>query len=321
MIQAPDLARDADPWTLAGSALAPEAGPRARIELALHTALTAPSPGNAQPWRWFVGGEVIELYADPARAGGEADPEGQAAALACGAALAGLRVTLRALGLDEQTALLPGGHPDLLARVAVGGRASPLPEEQWLYQAAPKRRTYRGVMAQGPLSRALARRLKHMVDGTGAEYHVVEDMARRQAIAAAVEAAIAGEPSARTAARAAAGEPGVSFEGPDGGEARGQAIADGSPAFVLVTTEGDEPAEWLRAGQALMRVLLRARVDHAWGSFLHLPLADAAGRKQLASLVGATGRAQALVRLGGGADTPPTPRRPLSEVLLAQRPS
>ncbi|MDC0669595.1 hypothetical protein [Nannocystis radixulma] len=316
-----DLERDADPWTLAGSPLAPEVGPRPRIELALHTALTAPSPGNAQPWRWFAGGELIELYRDPARACSRCDPAGQATVLACGAALGALRVALRALGLDEQTALLPGGHPDLLARVAVGGRASPLPEEQWLYQAAPKRRTYRGVMAHGPLSRALSRRLGTMVDGTGAELHVVEDMARKQAIGAAVEAAIAGELPAAAAARVAAGEPGVSFEAPDGAQARGPAIADGAPAFVVVSTADDEPAEWLRAGQALMRVLLRARVDHAWGSFLHLPLTDAAGRKRLANLVGGTGHAQALVRLGGGADSPPTPRRPLSEVLLAQRPS
>lgn len=315
-----DLSRDTDPWTVAGAALAPEAGPRQRIELALHTALTAPSPGNAQPWRWFAGGELIELYRDPTRAASRADPDGQATVLACGAALGALRVALRALGLDEQTALLPGGHPDLLARVAVGGRASPLPEEQWLYQAAPKRRTYRGVMAHGPLSRALSRRLGAMVDGTGAELHVVEDMARRQAIGAAVEAAIAGEPAVMAAARAAAGEPGVSFEGPDGGEARGAAIADGAPAFAVVTTADDDPAEWLRAGQALMRAVLRARVDHAWASFLHLPLAAASGRRQIAGLVGGTGRAQALVRLGGGADSPPTPRRPLSEVLMARRP-
>ena len=89
----------------------------------------------------------------------------QTTCVACGAALGALRVALRALGLDEQTTLLPGGHPDLLARVAVGGRASPLPEEQWLYQAAPKRRTYRGVMAHGPLSRALSRRLCQAVGG------------------------------------------------------------------------------------------------------------------------------------------------------------
>lgn len=313
--------READPWSLAGTAPPAEAGPRARIELALHTALTAPSPGNAQPWRWFAGGELIELYRDPGRACSRSDPEGQAAVLACGAALGALRVALRALGLDEQTALLPGGHPDLLARVAVAGPTAPLPEEQWLYQAAPKRRTYRGVMAARPLSRALLRRIGAMVEGTGAELHVIEDMSRRRAIGAAVEAAIAAEPAEVAAARASAGEPGATFEGPDGAEARGPAIADGAPAFAVVTAPGDDPAEWLRAGQALMRALLRARVDHAWASFLHLPLRTAAGRRDLANLVGGTGYAQALVRLGLGADTPPTPRRPLAEVLLASRPT
>ncbi|HEY8377870.1 MAG TPA: hypothetical protein VIK91_15345 [Nannocystis sp.] len=312
--------RSADPWTLAGTTPPAEVGPRARIELALHTALTAPSPGNAQPWRWFAGGELIELYRDPGRALPRWDPAGQALTVACGAALGALRVALRALGLAEETALLPGGHPDLLARVAVAGSVSPSPEEQWLYQAAPKRRTYRGVMAARQLSRALLKRLAIMAEGTGAELHVVEDMSRKQDIAAAVEAAIAAEPAEVAAARAAAGEAGVSFEGPDGQEARGAAIADGAPAFAVVTTPGDEPAEWLRAGQALMRALLRARVDHAWASFMHLPLASAEGRREVAKLVGGTGYAQALVRLGLGADTPATPRRPLAEVLLASRP-
>lgn len=310
-----------DPWAHAGVTPPPEAGPRARIELALHTALTAPSLGNLQPWRWFVGGELIELYADPARAEPALDPDGQAATLACGAALGALRVALRVLGLAESTALLPGDHPDLLARVAVGGAAQAQPEEQWLYQAAPKRRTYRGVMAARPVSRALLRRLARVAEGTGAEVHVVEDMARKTAIADAVEAALAAEPPATLAARAAVGEALATFEDERGAPARGRAIADGAPALVVVTADGDGPEDRLRAGQALIRVLFRARVDHAWASFLHAPLADAAGRGHLARLVGSAGQAHALVRLGGGADTSPTPRRPLADVLLPSRPT
>lgn len=309
-----------DPWTLAGSPAPAGAGPRARIELALHTALTAPSAGNSQPWRWFAGGELIELYRDRER-GAPGDPDGQAATLACGSGLAALRVALRALGLAESTALLPGGHPDLLARVAVAGAAAPSPEEQWLYQAAPKRRTYRGVMAARPASRALSKRLMAMSDETGAELHVVEDMARRRAIGDAVEAAVAGEDPAVAAARAAAGEPSPTFEDPTGAPARGAAIADGSPAFVVVTTPDDGPGSWLCAGQALGRVLLRARVDHAWASFLHAPLAGCVGRRDIALLVGGTGYAQALVRLGLGADSPASPRRRLAEVLLTSRPA
>jgi hypothetical protein len=308
-----------DPWAVAGTAPPAGAGPRAKIELALHTALTAPSPGNSQPWRWFVGGELIELYRDRERAC-PGDPDGQAATLACGAGLGALRVALRALGLAETTTLLPGGHPDLLARVAVACAAAPTPEEQWLYQAAPKRRTYRGPMAARPLSRALARRLLAMADEAGAELHVVEDMTRRRAIGDAVEAAIAGEDPAVAAARAAAGEPSPTFEDASGAPARGPAIADGAPAFAVVTTEEDDAQAWLRAGQGLCRALLRARVDHAWASFLHAPLATAGGRRDLALLVGGTGHAQALVRLGAGADVPATPRRRLAEVLLATRP-
>lgn len=311
----------ADPWSLAGTTPPPEAGPRTRIELALHTALTAPSRGNAQPWRWFVGGEVIELYGDPARALPELDPDGHAATLACGAGLGALRIALRVLGLDESTVLLPGDHPDLLARVAVGGAAQAQPEEQWLYQAAPKRRTYRGVMAARSISRALLRRLGAMSQETGAEIHVVDDMARKTAIADAVEAALLAEPPARAAARAAAGEVSATFEQEDGSAARGRAIADGAPALVVIAADGDGPADRLCAGQTLMRVLLRARVDHAWASYLHAPLTDAIGRRDLARLVGSSGYAHAVVRLGLGADIAPAPRRPLCDVLLASRPT
>lgn len=311
----------ADPWALAGTTPPAEAGPRDRIALALHTALTAPSYGNLQPWRWFVGGELIELYRDPARADPVYDPDDHAATLACGAALGALRVALRALGLAETTALLPGDHPDLLARVAVGGPAQAEPEEQWLYQAAPKRRTWRGVMAARAVSRSLLRRLPKMAEETGAEIHVVEDMARKTALAGAVEAALAAEPSAVQAARAAVGEALATFEDEAGAAARGPAIAGGAPALVVVAAEGDGPADRLCAGQALIRALLRARVDHAWASFLHAPLRDAAGRRDLARLVQSAGHAHALVRLGLGADTPATPRRPLAEVLLASRPT
>lgn len=308
------MSLDASPWSQAGASPPPEAGPRVRIELALHTALTAPSLGNAQPWRWFVGGEVIELYRDPDRCDGVLDPDGQAALLACGAGLGALRVALKALGLGESTVLLPGGHPDLLARVAVAGSAQALPEEQWLYQAAPKRRTYRGVMAARPASRSLLRRLPAM-GGDGVEVRVIEDLAARQAIAAVVEAAIVGvDPGVGAAWAGAEGSP--TFEELDGSAARGGRIAEGSPTLVVVATEGDGAGEWLTAGQALMRVLLRARVDHAWASFLHVPLRAAAGRRTL----GGAGFAQALVRLGLGSDLAPSPRRPLRDVLLSARP-
>lgn len=311
------MSAGADPWKLAGTLPDPGVGPRARIELALSTALTAPSQGNRQPWLWFVGGEVIELYLDHNRVDSTLDPEGQAARIACGAGLGALRVALRALGLDEATVLLPGGHPDLLARVSVAGAVQASPEEQWLYQASPKRRTFAGVMAARGVSRSMLRRLPSLAGD--ATCQLVEALAERQALGAHVESALGAEDPGVASARKGAGE-WATFELEDGSEARGDAIAAGSPVFAVIATADDAALDWLQAGQALMRVLLRARVDHAWASFFHAALRTSALRAALGRQIGGDGVPQVLLRLGPGADLAPSPRRPLADVLLATRP-
>ncbi len=112
-----------------------------------------------------------------------------------------------------------------------------------------------------------------------------------------------------------------------GGPVSGPAILEGSPVLALITTAGDDPLAWLRAGEALIRVLLRGRVDHLYASFLNGPLTRSADRWAVAAesavlgdMPQTPGYAQLALRLGYGSDLPATPRRPLSEVLLASPP-
>jgi hypothetical protein len=70
-------------------------------------------------------------------------------------------------------------------------------------------------------------------------------------------------------------------------------------------TDADEPADWLAAGQALARVLLRARTADVWASFLNQPIELPATRLQLPHIIGRPGFPQLIVRLGYGADVRP----------------
>lgn len=320
---------DPDPWNLATEPPR-DADPAALLRLAVQFATLAPSPGNTQPWRFLLADDRVDLFTDPARSRPAHDPDGQQRIVAGGAALGLLRVALRAFGLAESTDLLPGDHPDLLARVTLIGSVSPSPEDTWLLQAAPKRRTHPGMLSAHPVRPRILQRLTDLSRESDTTLVVLTAAAQRAAYARRVDAALqrADADPAYTTEHAAWPVPGpVPFEATAGGPARGDAIAEGTPVLALLTTPGDDPRDWLVAGQALLRVLLRGRVDHLYASFLQGPLARAADRwavAEEAAVLGdmpqSPGYAQLALRLGYGADLPPTPRRPLADVLLAAPP-
>jgi hypothetical protein len=158
---------------------------RASLRQALHAALTAPSPGNSQPWRILLLADETSTCSPTPPAPSPRDPDGQQRILAGGAALGLLRVALRALGLAEHTDILPGDHPDLLARVTLTGSVAPTPEETWLLQAAPKRRTHRGPFAARPVRESLLQRLCDLSKETGADLLPLHRTSQRDALAAA----------------------------------------------------------------------------------------------------------------------------------------
>jgi nitroreductase len=91
------------------------------------------------------------------------------------------------------------------------------------------------------------------------------------------------------------------------------------PTLVVLSTDGDTVEQWLRAGQALQRVLLVATVHGLAATPMSQPLEIPALRELVTDTT--AGRwAQVILRLGYAQPTTPTPRRPLAEVLLAESP-
>ena len=70
------------------------------------------------------------------------------------------------------------------------------------------------------------------------------------------------------------------------------------------------------AGQALASVLLHARTQDIWGSFLNQPIEDPDLRSQLTQLLGIEGVPQCLLRIGFGTEVKPTPRRELDDLWI-----
>ena len=117
------------------------------------------------------------------------------------------------------------------------------------------------------------------------------------------------------AAQARGKAPVRDFAGPRQVAGRDAADFERTPQLALLSSDRDRPEDWLRAGQAMERVLLLATREGLSSSFVTQPLEWTDLRWPLRDPMTGTGYTQVLLRLGYGPNGPGTPRRPVAEVL------
>jgi len=302
-------------------------------------AVLAPSANNAQPWRFRVVGDVLQLHADRSRALPVSDPFDRDLTMSCGAALENLRVAAKRFGYRLSVDPLPlGPASDLLATVRLADRAGPTPLDRHLYDALRRRRTYRKRFGNRAIGADLAATLHEVAAARGAWLDPVMRPGARGELALLVadaDRALWGNPAWRRELatwmhprreRDGLSVPGLpaavaqlvvrTFDFGFGIAARDRQIADGSPLLAVLGTASDTPRDWFAAGQALEAALLRACVGGLQASFLNQPTALPASRARLGQLVRRRGFPQVVLRLGYPTDElAATPRRPLDEVL------
>ncbi|WP_030546971.1 Acg family FMN-binding oxidoreductase [Streptomyces albus] len=105
------------------------------------------------------------------------------------------------------------------------------------------------------------------------------------------------------------------FAGRDAPPDRERALFETSPQLALLGTAEDRPADWLRAGQAMERVLLLATREGLASSLTSQALEWPDLRWIVRDPQTSMGVVQMVIRLGYGPTGPRTPRRPVEEVL------
>jgi hypothetical protein len=317
-----------------------------RAEYLIATAARAPSVHNTQPWRFRAGSSAIELYCDPRRKL-RVDPAGREMLVSCGAALFGLRLAIRSLGYRPVVEILPDPNRlRLLARVTAGAAEPMTVMEREMLTAVPHRHTHRGAFAPGPLPAGLVAGLQHDARAEGATLALVGPGPAYAQLASIVSASgrrLDLDPRARAEVRrwsramgspARDGIPAHAFPATigrsygrragrlrqrdfDQGRGLGRLEPDGSaPAItaVLLTT-GDSRADWLRAGQALYRLLLHAATWWVFASLYTQPLEAAAIRALIRDRLALPGAPQMLMQLGLARTTHATARRAPGELI------
>ena len=301
-------------------------------------ATAAPSVHNTQPWAWRIDGDVIELYADPARRLVVEDPVGRNLVISCGAALHQLQVAASALGWDTDVERVAGtSNPTLLARIRV--TPSGLPAEPAPLTTLEERRTDRRRFTSWPVP---DQRIQHLVKEAnewGCHAVALLDEAARVRMELLVETARAS--SHADSAAAAEQARWLDRDRPEGvpsqlvpTDARdplrnrfgpgllpeGQVELESSDGIIVLGGTTDDAQAWLRTGEGLSALWLKATEGNLSVVPLSQPVEVEQTRHRLRrEVLGGLLMPHLIVRIGwqaiGRSELPPSPRRPVDDVL------
>jgi nitroreductase len=305
----------------------------------LRAAVAAPSMHNTQPWRFRFAGRTVEVHRDRERELPAEDPSRRMLYVSLGASIFNLRVAAAALGIGTEVRhLMDQRSPDLVAVVeldaplseAMAGLAPYLMQRRTNREPFSDTRVPDQVRVELDLSARIEGAVLQWLDRPPRQWWL--RMATSDAMAADDEdrgrtaerrrwvggdRADDGVPSSALGPRVAGGDPVArDLAATPADELRPVADFERAPQFAVLATRYDGPIEWLRAGQALERVLLEATAKGVSTSLLNQAIEHEGLRWQINDPLGPWQRPQAVIRFGYGPPVPPTPRRPIADVLI-----
>jgi nitroreductase len=310
-----------------------------RLTGCLQAAAQAPSVHNSQPWRFRVGQGQIDVLLDSDRILKAMDPCGREAWISVGAALLNLRVAILAAGRVPVSAVLPDPRrqPNLAASLTYADTYRPTETVQALAAAIPRRHTNRRPFRDIGVREELVDQFVAAARTEGATLAVLDPDTRRSVLALAATANHRqnDDPAYLDELRYWTNVPPGSVDGipawawgpiDDRGALplrdlgagypqlpRRHARFEDAPTVAIVYTAGDGPRDWLRAGQAMERILLTATVHGVATTPITAPTEQPELRALLYRDAGPV--AQIILRMGYGTPTAMTPRRPVRDTI------
>jgi hypothetical protein len=305
----------------------------------------APSVHNTQPWRFELRPNELSVVADPSRQLRVLDPTGRQLMISCGCALFNVRAALAASGVGVEIERRPDpARSDLIARVVASdvrdGTVDPIGA---LDPVIELRRTNRREFADDDVPSEVIGTLERAAENEGTVLFVVRSEDDRLALARLSQRADAiqnADPAYRAELRAWTtsdgsrpdGVPATAVPHVDGGahdeipirdfDTSGMGVlpvetrSSHNQCLLLLGSDSDDPAAWLRTGEALERILLEITRQGFTASPLTQVIEIPATRAALRQELGLGMYPHILLRVGRAASTPATHRRRLVDVLV-----
>jgi nitroreductase len=316
---------------------------------AVQLACRAPSIHNSQPWRWVAAKNTVFLFGDPRRVMRSADSSGREAIISCGAALDHFRVAMVAAGWRTTMERFPNpNRRDHLASVEFAPTEYVTKAQRERADAILRRRTDRLAFDAPENWESFEPVLRTTFDSASARLDVLTDDVRPTLAEAsrlteserrydeyyqdelqwwtAPFRLFEGVPPSALASESEQQHVDVNRQFPVYEDSHRRAATKQDQAkILLLSTPEDTRLDALSCGEVLSTVLLECTMaGMATCTLTHLTELEAS-RAIIGDLIGNQGMPQVLIRVGTAPPMevapPPTPRRPLEEVLEFRSPA
>jgi hypothetical protein len=306
-------------------------------------ATLAPSVHNTQPWRLVLKGEALEIHADWTRQLRALDPTGRQLLISCGCALFNARVAFAAAGYHAVVARFPDPtRPNVLARLTLPDLQQDSEDLAPLDEVIELRRANRRRYSDEEVPAAEVDELVHAANVENSRLFQIKDMKHLLVTAslsqqddlaqnadpayrAELRAWTSDDPSRRDGVPAiavphvGAGSqddiPIRDFDARGSGSLPTETRSSVRQCLLLLGSEEDSPAAWLRAGEALERIWLEATRKGYAVSPLTQVVEIPRTRELLRAELNLPMQPLVLMRMGRAPATPAPRRRRLVDVL------
>jgi hypothetical protein len=314
----------------------------AHMQELVRYATLAANGHNTQPWKFAIKDEAIEIHPDETRRLPVVDPDDREMWISLGCALENLLVAARVAGYHPEVT-----YPDAEEYIHVHLTVD-APQAGALFDVIPHRQNTRSEYDGQPVNAADLDRMQAVSLEPGVALSFVTNPADLETVLEYINqgnlsqyaddafvselidwlrfnkrealASLDGLFTRCTGNPEVPGWLGRMFV--RGMKPQSQADADAqklrsSPGAVVVTSESDDKAAWVRTGQVYERLALTMTSLNVKSAFLNQPIEVAALRSQFQSAMGLDAALpQLLLRFGYAAPMPRSLRRPVEQVLM-----
>jgi hypothetical protein len=329
-------------WNVKAQQFPENGSMESKLKFLIKYAILASSGHNTQPWKFKIGKNKLEVWADKDRRRRDIDPNDRELFISLGCAIANLEVAAKFFGMmyekkynDEKNGLA------VIFKFTEGKIES---REEKLFRAITERRVNREEYLERSIPKELLEKIEK--ENNGAMVHLIDQKKKQQEVAALLEKSdrvwfktkkLVDEMEYWLQDDLSYGNNGIpaeiinlyklavevkylisrDSESVEEKALRDKKLAEKAGAIAVIWTKGESKKEWIEAGELYERMALYLTENGIQNAFFNTVIELNTQRKELENILGIPGRAQLMIRLGyAKKETSHSPRREVGAVLM-----